>query len=383
MRILARASTTDDYRELARRRLPAFLFHYIDGAAGREVTASRNRTAMDEIALEQRVMIDVHSVSTELELFGTALSMPVILGPVGLAGLLARRGEVQAHRAASMAGTAFCLSTLGICALDEVAGAKAPPPWFQLYMIRDRAFMKDLLQSIEQAHVPALVLTVDVPVSGIRPRERRFGLTSGMATHIAQAIGKPGWTWDVALNGGPLIFGSVARAAPQARRLGDFWGWLGANFDPSVTWQDISFVRELWSGPIIVKGIMSPSDARAALAAGADGIVVSNHGGRQLDGTLATIACLPAVVDAVGDRVPVLVDGGIRSGTDVVKALASGARACLLGRAWAFALAAGGERALSRYLEDLRSEIRNTLALTGCADIRDAGPGLLASRASS
>lgn len=381
MRVLARASTTDDYRELARRRLPAFLFHYIDGAAGREVTASRNCTAMDEIALEQRVMIDVHSVSMELELFGTPLSMPVILGPVGLAGLLARRGEVQAHRAASMAGTAFCLSTLGICAIDEVAAARTDAPWFQLYMIRDRGFMKDLLQSIEQARVPALVLTVDVPVSGIRPRERRFGLTSGMATHMWQASGRPGWTWDVALNGGPLIFGSVARAAPHARKLGDFWGWLGANFDPTVTWEDLSFVREHWSGPIIVKGIMNPSDARAALAAGADGIVVSNHGGRQLDSARPTIECLPGVVDAVGDQVPVLVDGGIRSGTDVVKALASGARACLLGRAWAFALAAGGERALSRYLEDLRSEIRNTLALTGCADIRNAGPVMLALQA--
>lgn len=377
---LSRATTTEDYREIARRKLPPFLFHYIEGAAGREVTAARNCAAMDAVSLRQRVMVDVQSISLDSELFGVPMSMPIILGPVGLAGMFARRGEVQAHRSASVAGIPFCLSGLSICTLEELGATQAPAPWFQLYMIRDRAFMVDLLQSVQESGAPVLVLTVDVPVSGIRHRDRRFGLTAGMGALALQAISRPLWLWDVAITGRPLTFGNIVRAVPDARSLSDFWQWLGANFDPTVTWRDLAFVREHWNGPVLVKGIMTETDARAAVAAGVDGIVVSNHGGRQLDGACSTIESLPLILDTVGGRIPVLVDGGIRSGADVVRALASGARACLLGRAWAYALAAGGERAVSHYLNDLRAEILNALALTGCTDIKEAGPNLLASK---
>lgn len=373
--------TVEDYREIARRRLPSFLFHYLDGAAGRELTANRNCAALDAVLLRQAVMVDVGDLKVDTELFGAPMAMPIVLGPVGLAGLLARRGENQAYQAASGAGIPFCASTLSVCAIDEVARAArdAPSPWFQLYIMRDRAFMIDLLHSARAAGASVLVLTVDVPVSGIRPRDERHGLTGSMRTLAWQAALRPGWLLDVALRGRPLLFGNLARAQPDARSLADFWQWLSANFDPTVTWQDIELVRQHWNGPIVIKGIMTPDDARAAAAAGADGVVVSNHGGRQLDGVQSTIEALGPIVDAIGNDMPVLVDGGIRSGVDVVKALANGAQACLLGRAWAFALAAGGQKALERYLGGLQKEIVNTLALTGSTDIRKINSNILIS----
>ena len=375
---LKTAATVSDYRALAQKRLPPFLFHYIDGAAGTEITAARNVREMEAVTLRQRIMVDVEGISTATTLFGQTLSMPVILGPVGLAGLFARRGELQAIRAARSAGIPFCLSSLGICSLGEVEGELGgPAPWFQLYMIRDRAFMRDLLSKAQMAEAPVLVFTVDVAVSGIRHRDRRSGLTGSLAGQAWQAARRPRWTVDVAMRGGPLLFGNIAAALPEARSLGDFWGWLARNFDPCVTWDDLAFVREHWRGPIVVKGVMDPADAIAAVAAGADGVIVSNHGGRQLDGVRATVQALPAVVDAVSGSVPVLVDGGVRSGIDIVRALALGADACLLGRAWAYALAAGGAVGVTQLIEDLRRELANTLALTGCRTVRAAGRHLL------
>lgn len=364
-----RAATAEDYRSIARRRLPAFLFHYLDGAAGNEVTARRNIVDMQALSLRQRVMVNVEGVSTATQLLGMSLSMPVILGPVGLAGLLARRGEVQAFRSAQAAGIPFCLSTLGVCALDEIRSDGGVAPWFQLYMIRDRDFMAALLDSAQTAGSSVLLFTVDVPVSGIRHRDRRSGLTAGLFAQALQVARRPLWAYDVALRGRPLTFGSIAPALPMADSLRDFWGWLADNFDPSVTWDDLAFVRSRWRGTIIVKGIMTVEDARAAAAAGADGIIVSNHGGRQLDGVRSTISVLPAIVEAISGDIPILFDGGIRSGIDVVRALALGAHACLLGRAWAYALAAGGELAVRQLLFDMQREIANALALTGCRDI--------------
>jgi L-lactate dehydrogenase (cytochrome) len=374
---LAQAGTADDYRRIARRRLPRFLFDYIDGAANGELTTARNRADLNAAKLEQRVMVDTSRIDTSTELFGQAMAMPVLLGPVGLGGLLARRGEVQAAAAASAAKIPFCLSTLGLCGIDEVARVN-PDSWFQLYMMRDRVFMAELIAHVQAAGAPVLILTVDCPVSGVRYRDRRSGLAlshtiPGFLQQAAQILARPGWLYDVQLRGRPLIFGSVASAKPNARTLGDFWQWLNESFDASLSWTDLDFIRQHWRGPIVVKGILHPSDARAAVDAGADAVVVSNHGGRQLDGVDSTIATLPAIVDAVKGQVPVMIDGGIASGIDVMKALTRGASACLLGRAWAFALAAGGSTAISQMLSDMHNEIRVALALTGHTKLPNAG----------
>ncbi|MBB4860294.1 L-lactate dehydrogenase (cytochrome) [Novosphingobium chloroacetimidivorans] len=370
-RRLSRAATVDDYRQLARKRLPSFLFHYVDGAAGDERTARANLSDLANVELRQRTMINVGSVSTETTVLGQAMKMPVGLGPVGLAGLMARRGEVQAFAAAREAGIPFCLSTLGVCSLEEVSEAAGEAPWFQLYHFRDKHVMAELLSRTREAGVRVLVLTVDVPVSGIRHRDRRHGLTGTIWDHAPQVLSRPRWCWDVAMNGRPLVFGSIARSVPSATKLGDFWGWLSRNFDPTLDLEAVAAVCESWQGPVIVKGIMSRHDARKALDAGASGIVVSNHGGRQLDGVSSSITVLQNIVSEVDGKVPVLFDGGIRSGLDVVRALTVGADMCLLGRAWTFALAAGGKAGLSQFLTDLQAQIANAMALTGAVRVGD------------
>lgn len=368
---LRRAATVDDYRSLSQRRLPPFLFHYVDGAAGDERTAAANLADLRAVRLKQRVMVDVGSVSTEVDVLGERMAMPVGLGPVGLAGLMARRGEVQAFAAARKAGVPFCLSTLGLCSLEEVSATGRQAPWFQLYRFRDRGFMADLMARIRAAGVRVLVLTVDVPVSGIRHRDRRHGLTGTWRDHAPQALARPRWCWDVALRGRPLAFGSLAAAVPPGSKLGAFWDWLARNFDPTIGPDDIAAICESWSGPVIVKGIMSAEDARIAVGAGASGIVVSNHGGRQLDGARSSISVLREIAEELRGKVPILFDGGIRSGLDVVRALALGADMCLLGRAWTFALAAGGEKGVRQLLADIRTQIANTMALTGCLAVED------------
>ena len=288
---------------------------------------------------------DVSKLSMATEIFGQALSMPVVLSPIGLAGLYARRGETQAARAAKAAGVPFSLSTVGVCTIEEVAKAAAPP-WFQLYMIRDRGFMAELLARARGA-CPVLLFTVDLPIPGARYRDTRNGMTAHTAgARVARALDglrHPRWLWDVHLRGRPHTLGNVAGAAAGLNGLTQFWSWIGRNFDPSVTWKDIDWVRERWPGPIVLKGVLDAEDAREARRCGVDGIVVSNHGGRQLDGVASAIAALPAIAEAVGGDLTVLMDGGVRSGLDVLKALASGAKACLIGRAWAWALGARGE----------------------------------------
>ncbi len=378
---MAIASITD-FREAARRRLPDLFFQYIDGGSYDEATLKRNVADFSGITLRQRVMRDVSNLSTQIELLGRTWSMPVGLGPIGFTGMFAHRGEVQAARAALAAGAPFCLSTLSICDVEEVTQKSGAPIWFQLYMIRDRAFMSDLIDRLKIQKCPVLVFTVDLPVTGARYRDMRNGVSAPpslpvMLSRAWQGVSHPAWLWDVRLTGGPLVFGNLT-AAVKSRALGKFSTWIAENFDPTVTWKDIAWVRERWNGPIVIKGILDPDDAREALAAGADGIVVSNHGGRQLDGALSTIAALPRVVEAVEGRAPVLLDGGIRSGLDVLRALALGAQACLLGRAWAFALAAQGEAGVTQALSIIRAELAVAMALTGCTDVRQAGRDLLA-----
>lgn len=365
-----RASAIGDYRELARRRLPHFLFEYIDGGSFGEATLRRNLAALEAITLRQRILRDVSSIDTSATLFGQRLSLPVILGPVGLAGMNARRGEVQAGRAAEQAGIPFCLSTVSACPIGEVARGTTKPFWFQLYMIRDRDFMRDLLVQAREAGCSALVFTVDMPVPGTRYRDYRSGLAgasgiSGATRRFMQAVVRPRWAWDVGLWGRPHTLGNVAPVLGHNSGLEDFFAWMRGNFDPSVTWRDLDFIRSEWQGPLIIKGIMDPGDAAMAADLGADGIVVSNHGGRQLDGAPATVEVLPRIAAEVGDRLTMLADGGVRSGLDVVRMLALGAKGVLLGRAWAYALATAGQSGVAHVLELMATEMRVTMALTG------------------
>jgi len=371
---MRQAASTLDYRELARRRLPHFLFEYIDGGSYAEVTLKRNVDDLARIALRQRILRDVSSLDLSAELFGQKLAMPVALAPIGLAGMNARRGEVQAARAAEKAGIPFCLSTVSACPLDEVARGTTAPFWFQLYMIRDRGFMRELLDAATAAGCNALVFTVDMPVPGSRYRDYRSGLAgasgmSGGLRRMWQAVKRPGWAWDVGVHGRPHQLGNVAPVLGKNTGLEDFFAWMRNNFDPTVSWRDLDFIRERWNGPLIIKGILDAEDARAAAELGADGIVVSNHGGRQLDGVPSTAHALPAIADAVGDKLTVLADGGVRSGLDVVRMLALGAKGVLLGRAWAFALAARGEAGVSHMLKLVEAEMRVAMALTGCTGV--------------
>lgn len=371
-----------DYRALAQRRLPRFLFEYIDGGSFGEATLRRNLAALEAITLNQRILRDVSSIDTSATLFGQNLSLPIILGPVGLAGMNARRGEVQAARAAEQAGIPFCLSTVSACPISEVVRGTSKPFWFQLYMIRDRGFMRDLLVQAREAGCNALVFTVDMPVPGTRYRDYRSGLAGasgvlGSARRVMQAAVRPRWAWDVGLSGRPHALGNVAPVLGRNSGLEDFFAWMRNNFDPSVTWTDLEFIRSEWHGPLIIKGIMDADDAAKAADLGADGIVVSNHGGRQLDGAPATVEVLPRIAESAGHRLTVLADGGIRSGLDVVRMLALGAKGVLLGRAWAYALAAAGEAGVSHILEMMAAEMRVAMALTGATSAADINKEIL------
>jgi L-lactate dehydrogenase (cytochrome) len=368
------AACVDDYRARARARLPHFLFEYLDGGSYGEVTLKRNVADLQSIALRQRVLRDVSNIDTTTELFGRPWSMPVGLGPVGLAGLYARRGEVQAARAARDANVPFALSTVGACSIEEVAGTE-PGFWFQLYFVRDRGFVADMIDRAKAAKCGALILTADLAVPGSRYRDSRAaGAGPG---RLAQLLTRPHWLWDVALHGRPHSLGNLEKIVGKRAPLANFQAWINANFDPSVGWADVAWVRERWNGPLILKGILDPEDARLAAANGADAIVVSNHGGRQLDGVISTARALPRVAEAIGGRIPVLADGGVRSGLDVVRMLALGADFILLGRAWAYALAAAGGVGVAHALKLVEAEMRAAMALTGTTRISEIGPATL------
>ena len=378
---MARSYTYAALRARARRRLPHMLFEYIDSGANDEATLRANSGGFGNLRLKQRVMRDMSRITMTAALAGTGAALPVALGPVGFAGMYARRGEVAAARAARRVGVPFCLSSVSVCDYAEVAGGSGAPPWFQLYMIRDRSFMRDLIDRVQAAGATTLVFTVDMPLPGIRHRDSGSGLydigARGLLRQGWQALHRPEWLWHVYLRGKPHHFGNFAAAVEGARSFGDYWAWIRENFDTSTDWDDLGWVREMWRGKILIKGVLTPEDAALAFDAGADGIVVSNHGGRQLDGVRASIDALPAIAEAVGERGTVLMDGGVRSGLDVLKALALGADGCLLGRPWAYALAAGGEDAVVAMLENMRAELRVAMTLTGCNDVREVGRALL------
>lgn len=377
-----RAASAHDYRELARRRLPPFLFEYIDGGSYAEVTLNRNIADLEAVALRQRVLAGASSIDLSVRLFDQSLALPVILGPVGLAGMNARRGEVQSASAARTAGIPFCLSTVSACSIEEVAPRAAERFWFQLYMIRDRGFLRDLLSRAKSAGASVLVMTVDMPVPGSRYRDYRSGLAGapgrmGDLRRFWQGLTHPRWAWDVGIRGRPHTLGNITPALGKRSGLEDFFAWMRNNFDPAVSWRDFDFVRENWAGPLVLKGILDVEDARNAVEVGADGIVVSNHGGRQLDGVCSTARALPRVAATIGDKVTVLADGGVRSGLDVVRMLALGAEGVLLGRAWAYALAAAGERGVTHLLQLIEAEMRVAMTLTGVDNVEAIGPDIL------
>ena len=377
------AASAIDYRELARRRLPRFLFDYLDGGAYAEVTLRRNVADLERVALRQRVLRDVSRLDLTADLFGQKLALPVALAPIGLAGLTARRGEVQAARAAEAAGIPFTLSTVSACPLAEVTRGVSKPIWFQLYMMRDRAFMRDLMVRAMEEGCSTLLFTVDMPVPGSRYRDYHSGLAgapglTGRLRRLVQGAAHPRWAWDVGIMGRPHHLGNVAPLLGSKSGIEDFMAWLRGNFDPAIAWRDLDFIRSQWKGPLVIKGILDPEDAREAVRSGADGIVVSNHGGRQLDGVLSSARALPPIADAIGGETTILADGGIRSGLDVVRMLALGADGVLLGRAWAYALAGGGQRGVAHLLQLIEAEMRVAMALTGATSIAAIDRSILA-----
>ncbi|MBS1033222.1 FMN-dependent L-lactate dehydrogenase LldD [Gluconobacter cerinus] len=373
-------SSATDYREAARRRLPPFLFQYIDGGSYAEQTMRRNITDLADISLRQRILKNVSGLTTGTELFGRKLHIPAVLAPVGLTGMYARRGEVQAARAAARKGIPFTLSTVSVCPIEEVQGRSPVPIWFQLYVLKDRGFMKNALERAKAAGITTLVFTVDMPTPGARYRDAHSGMSGSHANirRYLQAVTHPMWAWDVGLRGRPHDLGNISRYRGNPTKLEDYIGWLANNFDPSISWKDLEWIREYWDGPMIIKGILDPEDAKDAVRFGADGIVVSNHGGRQLDGVLSSARALPPIVDAVKGDLKILADSGIRSGLDIARMVAMGADAVLLGRAFVYALAAGGQKGVENVLDIMEKELRVAMTLTGASAISDLTPESLA-----
>jgi len=372
-------SSASDYRAAAQRRLPPFLFHYLDGGAYAEHTLRRNVEDLAGVALRQLVLRNMSALSLETRLFDEALALPVALSPVGLTGMYARRGEVQAAQAADRKGIPFTMSSVSVCPIEEVAPTLKRPMWFQLYVLKDRGFMRNALERAKAAGCSTLVFTVDMPVPGARYRDAHSGMSGPNAAlrRYWQAVTHPRWAWDVGLRGRPHDLGNISayRGAPTG--LQDYMGWLGANFDPSISWKDLDWIREFWEGPMVIKGILDPEDARDAVRFGADGIIVSNHGGRQLDGVLSSARALPAIADAVKGQLKILADSGVRNGLDVVRMLALGADLAMIGRAYIYALATSGGGGVSHLLDLLEKEIRVAMTLTGAKCIADITPRLL------
>lgn len=366
-----------DYRRLAEKKLPRFLFDYIDGGANDEHTLAANVGDFGKVLIKQRVLKNVDGIDTATTLAGRSVAMPLILAPVGMAGLFGRRGEVLGVRAANAHQLPFTLSTVGICPLEEVKAASGQPFWFQLYMVRDRGVIKELLARAEANGCDTLIFTVDLPLPGMRHRDTRNGM---LAASLKGKLGKawqlgtrPGWIWDVGIKGKPHSFGNLAHVVPDPTDLAAYRQWIDAQFDGSVTWKDIEWLRGAWKGKLVLKGIQEVEDAHGAVAVGADGLIVSNHGGRQLDSVASSISKLRPIADAVGEQIEVLMDGGVRSGLDVFKAVALGANGVLIGRPWVWAMAGAGEQGLNELLTNFKTELRVAMALAGVTRIGDIG----------
>ena len=374
-------NSIEDLRRIALRRVPRSIFQYVDHGSYDEITLRRNRSALEALQFRQRVLIDVARQSLATTIFGQPAAMPIALAPIGMEGLVHANGEILAAQAAEAFGIPFTLSTVSICSIEDVRAAVERPFWFQLYVMRDRGYTEVLLQRAAAAGCPLLMLTVDIPVSGLRRRDAKNGLAVPprlTARNFVDILTKPAWATRVLL-GKRKTFGNLVDRMPHTG-LATLSQWISTQFDASVTWQDIEWVRARWPGKLVIKGILDAEDARTAAGLGVDGIVVSNHGGRQLDGAPATISVVPEVVDAVQGRCEVVFDGGVRSGQDVLKGVALGARAALIGRAFVYGLGAAGRDGVRQALEIIARELQVSLALTGSNDVTEAGPEILLPR---
>lgn len=375
-------ASTHDYRQVAKKRLPPFLFEYIEGGAYDEQTLHANRDDLAKLKLCQRVMQDMSALQLGMQLFDEPLALPAVLAPVGLTGMYARRGEVQAAKAATKKGIPFTLSSVSVCPIEEVTSQITRPMWFQLYVLKDRGFMQNVLERAMAHGCNTLVFTVDMPLSGARYRDAHSGLMGKNAAlkRYLQSCLHLRWALDVGLLGRPHDLGNITHYFGKNIGLQEYRNWVGANFDPSVSWQDLEWIRRVWDGKLILKGILDPSDAVTAARFGADGIVVSNHGGRQLDSVPSTVQALPPIVEAVktfNENTKILVDSGIRTGIDLFKMLALGADACMLGRAYIYALAAQGEQGVFDLLTLIESELRVAMALTGVNNVNQINSACL------
>jgi L-lactate dehydrogenase (cytochrome) len=375
----------DDLRALARRRVPRAFFDYLDSGSYNEETLRANRADLEAIKLRQRVLVDVSQRSLATTVIGQKIAAPLILAPVGLTGMQHGNGEILSAQAANEAGIPYTLSTMSICSIEDVAEATGKPFWFQLYVIHDRGFTKDILGRATAAKCNALVLTVDLQVLGQRHRDVRNGMTVPPEIRLKNVIdiaSKPAWVWSI-LTSKRKTFGNLAGHVKGMENVNQLAQWTAQQFDPALNWKDVEWIKKIWPGKLILKGILDPEDAKTAVKLGADAIVVSNHGGRQLDGAPSSISALPKVVDAVGDDTEVLFDGGIRTGADILRALGLGARACMIGRAYVYGLGAGGKAGVARAIKILEDELSVAMALTGTVKVTDIDGRVIAGGAAA
>ena len=377
---LERAHNIADLRTLARKRLPAPMFHYIDGAASDEWTLRQNTRAFDQYELVPRYLVDVQEMDTSTTVLGQSIEWPVVCAPTGMSRLFHHEGELAVARAAARSGTLYSLSSLSSVSIEDVAAASDGPKMFQIYVFRDRELNKELIRRSRDAGYVALCLTVDVPVHGNRERDVRTGMTIPPALTLMSLLDiarHPRWAWHQ-VTGKPVVLANVVHKIAQGSSdVSTLAQYIHSQFDPTVTWRDAAWMIQEWGGPFAIKGLLTAADAKRAVEIGASAVIVSNHGGRQLDGVPAPIEVLPEIIDAVGDRAEVILDGGVRRGGHVLKALALGAKACMVGRPYLYGLGAAGEAGVSRALEILRTEFARDMALLGCRSIEEIRPSCI------
>jgi L-lactate dehydrogenase (cytochrome) len=369
----------EDLRQLARRRVPRAFFDYADSGSYSEGTLRANRADLEKIVLRQRVLVDVSARTQATTILGEKAAMPLVLAPVGLTGMQHGDGEILAAQAAEEAGIPYTLSTMSICSIEQVAANTGKPFWFQLYVIKDREFTRDILGRAQKAGSNVLVLTVDLQVLGQRHRDIKNGMTVPPEFRLANVIDvgrRPAWVLSV-LRAKSKTFGNLAGHVKGMDSVNSLAEWTNSQFDPALSWKDVAWIKSIWPGKLVIKGILDVDDAREAVKLGADALVVSNHGGRQLDGAPSSISALPRIADAVGSDLEVMFDGGIRTGADIMRALALGARSCMIGRAYAWGLGAGGKAGVKRAIEILQKEFDVTMALTGKNTVSEIGPDVL------
>jgi len=369
----------EDLRQIARRKVPRAFFDYAEAGSYSQETLRSNRTDLERLKLRQRVLVDVDKRDLSTTLLGEKVSLPLALAPIGLCGMQHGDGEILACRAAQAAGIPFTLSTMSICSIEDVAEATKKPFWFQVYVIRDRGFIRELIARAAAAKCSALVLTLDLQILGQRHCDIKNGMTVPPEIKLGNLMDiatKPAWALSI-LKGKRKTFGNLAGHVKGMENVNSLAQWTASQFDPTLNWKDVEWIKSLWPGKLILKGIMDLEDARLAAKSGADALIVSNHGGRQLDGAPSSISALPRIAEAVGNEIEVMVDGGIRSGQDVLRALALGARGVMIGRAYAYGLGAMGEAGVTRALEIIRKELDVTMALCGLRDVRQASPAIL------